>query len=76
MSFIERTLLSIRDFLNGINSTTWGVLILFMAMEMYLRSKSDAAYYFAGIGSTLCGIKDGHAPVSKPGPINTTEVIK
>lgn len=53
-------LIALRDFLNGISNTIWGVILLFCAVEMKLHHVDDAAvYYFAGIGSTLLGVNHG-----------------
>jgi len=45
------------DSLNGISNTIWGVLILGVAIVLGIKGKTELCYYFAGIGSTLIGIK-------------------
>lgn len=54
----------IRDLLNGITNTVWGVTILMISMYVILQhpDSSAVAYYFAGVASTLLGIKGDHAP--------------
>jgi len=60
--FIKNTLDAIREFLNGINNTIWGLLIIFVCMRMISRGINvEAAYYFAGVGSTMIGIKASQA---------------
>lgn len=69
---IKNTLDAIREFLNGINNTVWGLLIIFVCMRMIARgSNVEAAYYFAGVGSTMIGIKASQMPA---GAINNSVV--
>ena len=57
-NFISAVLEAVREFLNGINNTVWGLLIIFICMHMISKGNNpDAAYYFAGVGSTMIGIK-------------------
>lgn len=42
--------------LGEIPSTFWGVVILILSMYIACKYNSDIGYYFAGVGSTLCGI--------------------
>lgn len=63
-----------RDLLNGINNTVWGVFILFWAMYILVHhnDSSAAAYYFAGVASTLLGIKQADHPQVAAQINNTT----
>lgn len=38
-------------------NTFWGILILFSSMYIAVKFNSSIGYYFAGVGSTLVGIK-------------------
>lgn len=65
-NFITSVLNSIREFLNGINNTIWGLLIIFVCMRMIAKEINvEAAYYFAGVGSTMIGIKASQ-PIAPP----------
>lgn len=56
-NFFSALLTSLRDFLNGITNTTWGLIIIFWSMHIMVMGNHDpVGYYFAGIGSTLLGI--------------------
>jgi hypothetical protein len=60
VNMVAATLSALRDFLNGISNTIWGVILLYVAVCMKMRHVDDAAvYYFAGIGSTLLGVNHG-----------------
>jgi hypothetical protein len=37
-------------------NTFWGVCILFSSMWIAVHYNAEIGYYFAGVGSTLCGI--------------------
>lgn len=39
-------------------NTFWGFLILFSSMYIAVKHNMAVGYYFAGVGSTLLGIKD------------------
>ena len=81
-NFFGGLFFGVRDLLNGINNTVWGVFILFWAMYIltHHQDTSAAAYYFAGVASTLLGIKQDHpqttnfnnSSVSTPGPLNSS----
>lgn len=61
-NFIKTTLESLKEFLNGLSNTIWGLLIIFICMRMISHgSNIEAAYYFAGVGSTMIGIKASQA---------------
>lgn len=36
--------------------TFWGILVLFASMWIAVHYNKETGYYFAGVGSTLCGI--------------------
>ena len=58
----------LRDFLNGINNTVWGISMLYVTMHIfiYCPNQTNLAYYFAGIASTLLGIKhEAQVPASQ-----------
>lgn len=70
--FIKITLDAFKEFLNGLSNTVWGLLIIFICMRMIAKgSNIEAAYYFAGVGSTMIGIK---ASQSTPGTISNSVV--
>jgi glucose uptake protein GlcU len=72
----------IRDLLNGISNTVWGVALIFACILLFIHHPSDTSviYYFAGVASTLLGIKNDHgqqntfnnSSVSTPGPVNSS----
>lgn len=37
-------------------NTFWGMLILLLSMRIAIHYNAEIGYYFAGVGSTLCGI--------------------
>lgn len=72
-NFISIVLNSIREFLNGISNTIWGLIVIFVCMRMISKGINvEAAYYFAGVGSTMIGIKASSQQV--PGPINNSVI--
>jgi hypothetical protein len=36
--------------------TFWGIIVLLLSMRIATHYNADIGYYFAGVGSTLCGI--------------------
>jgi len=61
-TIISSFFFGIRDLMNGINNTVWGISILYVTMWIFVHCPNQAniAYYFAGIASTLLGIKQDH----------------
>lgn len=56
--FLVDLLEGMRDTLNGVSNTVWGIVILFISMHMIAHGQDvESAYYFAGVASTLIGIK-------------------
>lgn len=43
-------------------NTFWGIVILFSSMYIAVKYNSSIGYYFAGVGSTLVGIKQVSDP--------------
>lgn len=74
-NFIATTLIAIREFLNGINNTIWGLLIIFVCMRMIAKGINvEAAYYFAGVGSTMIGIKASQSGAAPIGPVTNSTI--
>jgi hypothetical protein len=37
-------------------NTFWGIIVLLLSMRIATHYNAEIGYYFAGVGSTLCGI--------------------
>lgn len=70
MSILKGTLDDLKEFLNGISPTVWGLLIILICIALKVRkTDSETVYYFAGIGSTLLGINH-----EKQGNVNNSVI--
>jgi hypothetical protein len=71
-NYYSATLDSTKEFLNGINHTVWGLLIIFICILLKIKGvASETVYYFAGIGSTMIGIKSPGATVNNNSVVNS-----
>jgi len=57
-------------------NTFWGILILFASMFIAVKYNSSIGYYFAGVGSTLVGIKQATDVPNTLTTINTNPQVK
>ena len=74
-NFIKVVLDALKEFLNGLSNTIWGLLIIFICMRMIAHgSNIEAAYYFAGVGSTMIGIKASQNGSSSLGSISNSVI--
>lgn len=42
--------------IGNLPNTFWGIIVLLLSMRIATHYSADIGYYFAGVGSTLCGI--------------------
>lgn len=49
-------LINLLKAIGDLPSTFWGIIILLLSMRIATHYNADIGYYFAGVGSTLCGI--------------------
>jgi hypothetical protein len=42
--------------IGNLPNTFWGIIILLLSMRIAVHYNAEIGYYFAGVGSTLCGI--------------------
>lgn len=42
--------------IGNLPNTFWGIIVLLLSMRIATHYNAEIGYYFAGVGSTLCGI--------------------
>jgi hypothetical protein len=57
MSKFVDSIIKLINALGTLPNTFWGILVLFASMKIAVKYNSDIGFYFAGVGSTLLGIK-------------------
>jgi len=62
-------MVSIIKAIGNLPLTFWGILVLFTSMYLAAKYNLQLGYYFAGVGSTLCGISH-----MQPSPNQVTTV--
>jgi hypothetical protein len=71
MQKVMNSLIDLLKAIANLPSTFWGIVVLFMSMNIAVHYNKDIGIYFAGVGSTLLGITHFQQPLPQ-----TTTVTK